>query len=58
MIIWKKAWVFFDVFEAIKKAVDIGSFSYLKYALPSTPELMDVQLVKRIKLVGQALIDL
>ena len=49
---------FFDIFEAIKKAIDTGSFNYLKFALPSASNLMDVHLLERIKLVGQALIEL
>ena len=49
---------FFDIFEAIKKAIDTGSFNYLKFSFPSASNLMDVHLLERIKLVGQALIEL
>ena len=49
---------FIYIFEAIKKAIDTDSFNYLKLSLPSASNLMDVHLLERIKLVGQALIEL
>ena len=49
---------FYVVFEAMKTSIDTCSFIYLKHALPSDPQLMGVQLVERIKLVGLAMIEL
>ena len=49
---------FYVVFEAMKKSIDTSNFIYLKHALPSNPQLMGVQLVEIINLVGQAMIEL
>ena len=49
---------FFDIFEAIKKAIDSAIFNYLKFSLLSASNFMDIHLVECIKLVGQALIEL
>ena len=37
---------FYVVFGVVKKAIDTGSFIYLKHALPPKPRLMGIQLVQ------------